>query len=215
MIWAFSAPDRGAEIKISCSPLKLLLDYLCLPEAVLSGRNLTPAWIYDPCAPVQKKKGGGGHIVCVCSFHYMCLSKCVTPSAIPCLILSTGSSRLCLPSSQLTTEAAAALQCHVPTLMSPSLTSLAVGSGFATPPASTPPPCPLIYCTPCGSQAEGRSSSSRKGGGVGESLCGGCSLFPFLFHCLSLFMTSPAWPGLPSDPRESVESAVHWWLWPS
>lgn len=173
-----------------------MLDYLCLPEAVLSGRNLTPAWIYDPCARVQsaKKKGGGGwgtgHIVCVCSFHYLCLSKCVTPPSIPCFIISTGSSRLCLPSSQLTTGTAAALQHHVPTLMSPSLTPLALGSGFATPPASPPPPCPLIYCTPSGCQAEGRSSSSsRKGGEVGVW---GCSLFPFSLHCLSLFTTSPA-----------------------
>lgn len=165
---------------------------------MLSGWNLTPAWIYDLCARVQSAKkrvagvGGGGHVICVCSFHYMCPSDCATPPSIPCLIISTGSSRLCLPSSALTTGTAAAPQRHLPTLMSPYLTPLTLGSGFGPPPHPQPSPCPLIYCTPSGCQAEGRSCSSRKGGGVPELGVWGCSLFPFSPHCLSLFMTSPA-----------------------
>lgn len=140
---------------------------------------------------------GGGHVICVCSFHYTCPSDCAAPPSIPCLIISTAWSGLCLPSSVLTTGAAAAPQRHLPTLMSPYLTPLALGSGFGPPPdppPSPPPACPLIYCAPSGCQAEGTSCSSRKGGGVGRlsRRVWGWSLFPFSPHCLSLFMTSPA-----------------------
>lgn len=152
------------------------------------------------CARECRVQGMGGGI-CVCSFHYVCPSEGVTPPSIPCLIISSGPARLCLPSSVTTAGTAAAPRCHVPTLMSPYLTGSYPRIRFRCPshlPASPPPPCPLIYCTPSGCKAEGRSRSSRKGGGVGEwvgggrGVCEGGSLFPFSPHCLSLFMTSPA-----------------------
>lgn len=41
----------------------------------------------------------------------------------------------------------------------------------------------------------------------------GDSLFSFSRQCLSLFMTSPAWPGTWRDPRENVQRTIHWRQW--
>lgn len=46
-----------------------------------------------------------------------------------------------------------------------------------------------------------------------ESRGKGDSLFSFSLHCLSLFMTSPAWPGTRRDPRENVQRTIHRRQW--
>lgn len=135
---------------------------------------------------------GGGHVICVCSFHYTCPSDCAAPPSIPCLIISTAWPGLCLPSSVLTTGTAAAPQRHLPALMSPYLTPLALGSGFGPPPRpppSPPPACPLIYCTPSGCQAEGTELQQQKGrwSGAAEWEGVGVVIVPFLC-ALSVFI---------------------------
>lgn len=100
------------------------------------------------------------------------------------------------------------LQRNVPTLMSPYLTLL-LSAQVSLPPNPPPPtPCPLIYNTPSGCQAEGHNCSSGRGVEVEVEEGGwGCSLFPFSPHCLSLFMTCPhdrgqgATPGRVWSPR--------------
>ena len=116
-----------------------------------------------------------------------------SPPSVPCLIII--SSCLCLPRSLMMTGMAGLPESQVPTLMSPCLTPLLSAQ-------VSPHPCPSDLQRPRwllgGWGAVGQSLKQRKGGIH-------CSLFSL--HCLSLFMTSPAWPGTWRDPRG--ERAAH------
>lgn len=126
------------------------------------------------------------------------ICECVFPPFPPstlCLIIS--SSCLCLPSSIMMTRMARLPQIWVPTLMSACLTPLLSAQ-------VSPHPCPCdLQCPPWLMWRRDRAGSRGKGD----------SLFSFFLHCLSLFMTSPAWPGTWCDPRETVHCATHWWQW--